>query len=72
MLRKMDVSLQGYENALNSDNPMMRDHKSVFFKKQSAFLWTLLNAQERFAPNGVVRRRVLKIDEKYRDPGAQN
>jgi haloalkane dehalogenase len=67
MLRKLDVTLQGYENALNSDNPMMQEHKSLFFKKQAALLWTLLSAQERFAPNGVVRRRVLKIDEKYRN-----
>ena len=29
-------------------------------------LWTNLYGLDRFAPNGVVRRRVRKIDEKYR------
>ncbi len=66
ILRKLDVTLQGYENAINSDNILMQEHKSIFFKNQASILWTLLSAQERFAPNGVVRRRVLKIDEKYR------
>ena len=67
MLRKLDVTLQGYEHCLDSDNKIMRDHKSVFFKKQAGILWNLTYAMDRFAPNGVVRRRVLKTDEKYRD-----
>ena len=29
-------------------------------------LWNLVYAMDRFAPNGVVRRRVQKMDEKYR------
>jgi haloalkane dehalogenase len=67
ILRKLDVTLQGYEYCLDSDNPLMRDHKSQFFKKNAGILWILVNAMDRFAPNGVVRRRVLKIDEKYRN-----
>ena len=66
ILRKLDVTLQGYEYCLNSDVPILRDHKSIFFKKQAGILWTLLYTMDRFAPNGVVRRRVLKVDERYR------
>lgn len=44
----------------------MRRHKALFFKRQSAILWASLRAMERYAPNGVVRRRVNKVDEKYR------
>lgn len=66
MLRKLDVLLRGYEHCLDSDNSVMRDHKSNFFKYQAAMLWNLVYAMDRFAPNGVVRRRVQKIDEKYR------
>lgn len=44
----------------------MRRHKAKFFKRQCAILWTSLRAMERYAPNGVVRRRVNKVDEKYR------
>ncbi|MFW9937915.1 MAG: B12-binding domain-containing radical SAM protein [Candidatus Thorarchaeota archaeon] len=66
MLRKLDVTLNGYNFCLNSDNPIMREHKSVLFKRQAALLWNLINAMDRFAPNGVVRRRVRKTDEKYR------
>ncbi|MFX0021917.1 MAG: B12-binding domain-containing radical SAM protein [Candidatus Hermodarchaeota archaeon] len=67
VLRKMDVILRGYEYCLNSDNPVMRDHKSQFFKHQAAVLQSVCGAMDRFAPNGVVRRRVRKIDQKYRD-----
>lgn len=66
MLRKLDVSLRGYEHCLDSDNPVMQDHKSVLFRNSAALLWNLVYAMDRFAPNGVVRRRVRKIDEMYR------
>jgi len=67
ILRKLDVLLRGYEYCLNSDNPIMRDHKSKFFKQQAAVLQSMCGAMDRFAPNGVVRRRVNKIDQKYRE-----
>ncbi|MFO7797856.1 MAG: B12-binding domain-containing radical SAM protein [Promethearchaeati archaeon] len=67
VLRKLDVTLNGYEYCLQSDNPIMQEHKSKFFKQQAAVLWNLIPAMDRFAPNGVVRRRVRKMDEKYRD-----
>lgn len=67
ILRKLDVMLRGYEFCLNSDNPIIRDHKSKFFKQQAAVLQSMYGAMDRFAPNGVVRRRVRKIDEKYRE-----
>jgi len=67
VLRKLDVILRGYEYCLNSDNQIMRDHKSKFFKQQAAVLQSVCGAMDRFAPNGVVRRRVRKIDQKYRD-----
>jgi len=66
ILRKLDVTLNGYEFCLSSDNPIMRDHKSLFFKQHAALLWTSIETMDRFAPNGVVRRRVRKTDEKYR------
>ena len=67
LLRRLDVTLRGYEHSLNSDNPVMRDHKSRFFAGQCALFWSMLGAMHRFAPNGVVRHRIDKIDEKYRD-----
>jgi 23S rRNA A1618 N6-methylase RlmF len=59
--------LRGYEYCLNSDNPIMRDHKSKFFKRQAAVLQSMCGAMDRFAPNGVVRRRVRKIDQRYQE-----
>lgn len=67
ILRKLDVMLRGYEFCLNSENPIMRDHKSKFFKEQAAVLQSMCEAMNRFAPNGVVRRRVIKMDQKYRE-----
>ena len=66
LLRRLDVQLNGYAYCRRSPNPVLRRHKAVFFKRQCGMLWTLLYAMDRFAPNGVVRRRVRKIDEKYR------
>ena len=66
LLRRLDVQLSGYAFCQRSANPILRLHKSRFFKRQCAMIWTLLRAMDRFAPNGVVRRRVRKIDEKYR------
>ncbi|MBW1830291.1 MAG: hypothetical protein JRJ10_01125 [Deltaproteobacteria bacterium] len=66
ILRRLDVQLSGYDYCRRSANPILRRHKSLFFKRQSAMLWTNLYGMDRFAPNGVVRRRVRKIDEKYR------
>jgi len=64
--RRLDVTLNGYAYCQRSKNPVLRRHKARFFKKQCALAYTMLHAAERFAPNGVVRRRMRKLDEKYR------
>jgi len=66
ILRRLDVQLNGYHYCMSSQDPLMRRHRSKLFKRQSAALWTNLAAIDRHAPNGVVRRRVRKIEEKYR------
>ena len=67
MLRRFEVSLNGYEFCMNSDNPLMMEHRSKLFKRASVSSWLMLGAMERFAPNGVVRRRVFKADERFRE-----
>ena len=66
ILRRLDVQLNGYAYCIKSPNPVLRRHKARFFKRQCAMMWTMIYAMERHAPNGVVRRRVNKVDEKYR------
>jgi len=66
VLRRLDVQLTGYAWCRNSSNVLLRRHRAEFLRKQSATLWTSLAAMDRYAPNGVVRRRVRKIDAKYR------
>ena len=66
ILRRLDVQLSGYDYSVRSDNPIIRRHRARLFKRQCAMLWTNIYSLDRFAPNGVVRRRVRKIDEKYR------
>ncbi len=66
ILRRMDVQLSGYEHALRAESPLIRRHRPIFFKRQCAMLWTTLRGMDRYAPNGVVRRRVRKADERYR------
>ncbi|MFX1279404.1 MAG: B12-binding domain-containing radical SAM protein [Promethearchaeota archaeon] len=67
MLRRLEVTLNGYEYCLNSDNLLMQEHRSELFKRSSVINWSMLGAMDRFAPNGVVRRRVQKADERFRD-----
>lgn len=66
MLRRLEVELNGYEFCKSSANPVLRDHKSIFFKKQCGMVWTLLAAMEKFAPNGIVRRRARQADKRFR------
>lgn len=65
-LRRLDVQLNGYAYCKRHKDPIMRRHKALFFKQQCAILWTNIYSMDRYAPNGVVRRRVRKIDAKYR------
>jgi len=66
MLRRLDVLLSGYAFCQAARNPLLRQHRSRYFRRYAALFWTLLRAMDRFAPNGVVRRRVRKADERYR------
>ncbi len=66
LLRRLDVLMNGYEYCRRSDNPVLRRHRALYFKRQSATFWLLLKGMDRFAPNGLVRRRVRKADERYR------
>jgi hypothetical protein len=66
ILRRLEVQMAGYDYCRRSENPLLRRHKALFFKRQCGILWTNLPALDRFAPNGVVRRRVRKADEQYR------
>lgn len=65
ILRRLDVQLSGYEYCRGHENPIMRRHRALFFKRQCAMLWTNLAAMDRYAPNGVVRRRVRTIRDRY-------
>ncbi len=67
ILRRFEVTLNGYEHCMNSDNPLMREIRSKIFKGSCATSWNMLGAMDRFAPNGVVRRRVHKADERFRE-----
>jgi haloalkane dehalogenase len=67
ILRRLEVTLNGYEYCMNSDNPLMSENRSKLFKGSCVSSWSMLGAMDRFAPNGVVRRRVHKTDERFRD-----
>ena len=67
ILRRMQVQLNGFEYATKARSPVIRHHRPTFFKRQCAMLWTTLYGMERYAPNGVVRRRVRKTEQRYRE-----
>ena len=66
ILRRLDVQLSGLRFCRRSSNPLLRRHRARLHKRQCAMLWTNIHAMERYAPNGVVRRRVRQIDARYR------
>jgi haloalkane dehalogenase len=66
LLRRLDVQLNGYQYCLQSDKAVMRRHRALHNKRQASLFWCFVPAMDRFAPNGVVRRRVRTLDAKYR------
>ncbi len=66
LLRRLDVILNGLAFCRASNNPVMREHRAKYFERDAATFWLLLRSMDRFAPNGIVRRRVRKADERYR------
>lgn len=62
LLRRLDVTMNGYEYWMKSENPIMRKHKTIFFKQQSVLTTVLIPILDRYAPNGVVRRRVRQLE----------
>jgi hypothetical protein len=66
ILRRLDVQLDGYSFSQQSANPVIRRHRSLLFRRQCGMIWTFLSAMQRYAPNGMVRRRAKMIDKKYR------
>jgi hypothetical protein len=67
LLRRLDVVLNGYEYWMKSDNETMRKHKTKLFRQQAALTMVISSAMYRFAPNGVVRRRVEKMRQRYKE-----
>ncbi len=65
LMRRLEVELNGYQYCRQSPNPILRDHKSLFYARQCGMLRTLLPAIERFAPNGIVRRRAKQLARRY-------
>jgi haloalkane dehalogenase len=66
VMRRLDVTLNGFAHCSRSESPVMRRHRARFFRRQASMLWWLLPACDRFAPNGAVRRQIRKLDDKYR------
>ena len=67
ILRRLEVQLDGYDFCTKASSPVLRRHRALLMKRQCAMIWTNLRAMDRLAPNGVVRRRVRKADERYRE-----
>jgi haloalkane dehalogenase len=65
LLRRFDVTMNGYEYWSKSDNKNMREYKTKLFKQQSALVMCIISTMYHFAPNGVVRHRVDKLRQRY-------
>lgn len=66
IMRRLDVQISGYAHCRKAGDAALRVHRAGLFQRMAARGWVVLPAAERFAPNGAVRRRIRKIDERYR------
>jgi len=65
VMRQLKVELNGYEWCRASSNPLLRDQRAELHKEMAEMLYPLIRASEHFAPNGIVRRRIRQIQERY-------
>ena len=65
LARRLKVDLNGYEYCINhSDIHLSRD-RSRLHKRNAAQVYPIMKAIEVFAPNGLVRRRMRDIRQRY-------
>ena len=66
LMRRLEVQLNGYVHCRSLAGAPLGRYKADFFRRMATRGWVVLGACERFAPNGAVRRRIRKLDERYR------
>jgi haloalkane dehalogenase len=65
LIRQLKVDLNGYEWCRASSNPLLRDQRAEIHKEGAEAIYPLIRASEHFAPNGIVRRKIGQIEERY-------
>ena len=67
LARKLEVHMNGYEYCKNSKDPVMRGPKAEFHLKNAGILIMVVPSMDLYAPNGVVRKQLFKLKERYHD-----
>lgn len=65
VMRQLKVELNGYEWCRAQSNKLLREERAELHREFAEALFPLIRASEHFAPNGIVRRRIRQIGERY-------
>lgn len=65
LMRQFRLQLNGYESCRASSNPLLREHRSKRHRNYCRQLYPLARASEHFAPNGIVRRQIGQLHNRY-------
>lgn len=67
LMKILEVNLNGFAFCAASKQRVLREDRSVFFKKRASSYYPLVKTALRHAPSEPVRKRVEDIDRRYRD-----
>ncbi|MBI1987704.1 MAG: hypothetical protein HYS70_05105 [Nitrospinae bacterium] len=65
LMRQLKVELNGYEYCRASQNQALRERRAERHREHCEQLYPLIRACEHFAPNGIVRRKIRQMEERY-------
>jgi len=65
VMRQLKVELNGYEWCRASNNKLLREQRAGLHKEIAQSLYPLIRACDQFAPNGIVRRRIRQLYDRY-------
>lgn len=65
LMRQLRIELNGYEYCRASNNPLLREGRLERHRDACYQLYPTIKSCEHFAPNGLVRRKIRQLEERY-------
>ncbi|MBI2876089.1 MAG: hypothetical protein HYY20_04340, partial [Candidatus Tectomicrobia bacterium] len=65
LMRQLRLELNGYEHCRASKHRLLREERAERHRDHCESLYPMIRACEHFAPNGIVRRQIRQLQERY-------